>query len=100
MYKSSLRHIHDPVPSSLKMKGIRLLFFIIIIIIIQSIESAFKLLTTLEHKLQNIRTKYCKLTYNKIKRVIIYVILQGKKTKTVENVCPFDIRMIDYRATV
>jgi hypothetical protein len=28
MYKSSLRHIHDPVLSSLKMKGIRLLFFI------------------------------------------------------------------------
>jgi hypothetical protein len=27
MYKSSLRHIHDPVLSSLKMKGIRLLFF-------------------------------------------------------------------------
>jgi hypothetical protein len=26
MYKSSLRHIHDPVLSSLKMKGIRLLF--------------------------------------------------------------------------
>jgi hypothetical protein len=26
MYKSSLRHIHDPVFSSLKMKGIRLLF--------------------------------------------------------------------------
>jgi hypothetical protein len=26
-YKSSLRHIHDPVLSSLKMKGIRLLFF-------------------------------------------------------------------------
>jgi hypothetical protein len=25
-YKSSLRHIHDPVRSSLKMKGIRLLF--------------------------------------------------------------------------
>jgi hypothetical protein len=27
MYKSNLRHIHDPVLSSLKMKGIRLLFF-------------------------------------------------------------------------
>jgi hypothetical protein len=27
MYKSSLRHIHDPVLLSLKMKGIRLLFF-------------------------------------------------------------------------
>jgi hypothetical protein len=27
MYKSSLRHIHDPVLSSLKMEGIRLLFF-------------------------------------------------------------------------
>jgi hypothetical protein len=27
MYKSSLRHIHDPVLSSLKMKGIRLLCF-------------------------------------------------------------------------
>jgi hypothetical protein len=27
MYKSSLRHIHDPVLSSLKMKGKRLLFF-------------------------------------------------------------------------
>jgi hypothetical protein len=27
MYKSSLRHIHDPVLSSLKMKGIRLLLF-------------------------------------------------------------------------
>jgi hypothetical protein len=27
MYKSSLRHIHNPVLSSLKMKGIRLLFF-------------------------------------------------------------------------
>jgi hypothetical protein len=27
MYKSSLRHIHDPVLSSLKMKGMRLLFF-------------------------------------------------------------------------
>jgi hypothetical protein len=27
MYKSSLRHMHDPVLSSLKMKGIRLLFF-------------------------------------------------------------------------
>jgi hypothetical protein len=26
MYKFSLRHIHDPVLSSLKMKGIRLLF--------------------------------------------------------------------------
>jgi hypothetical protein len=26
MYKSSLRHIHGPVHSSLKMKGIRLLF--------------------------------------------------------------------------
>jgi hypothetical protein len=25
-YKSSLRHIHDPVLSSLKMKGLRLLF--------------------------------------------------------------------------
>jgi hypothetical protein len=29
MYKSSLRHIHDPVLSSLKMKGIRLLYFIL-----------------------------------------------------------------------
>jgi hypothetical protein len=29
MYKSSLRHIHDPVLSSLKMKGIRLIFFFI-----------------------------------------------------------------------
>jgi hypothetical protein len=28
MYKSSLRHIHDPVLSSLKMEGIRLLLFI------------------------------------------------------------------------
>jgi hypothetical protein len=28
MYKSSLRHIHDPVLSSLKMKGIRLLFYV------------------------------------------------------------------------
>jgi hypothetical protein len=28
MYKSSLRHIHDQVLSSLKMKGIRLLLFI------------------------------------------------------------------------
>jgi hypothetical protein len=27
MYMSELRHIHDPVLSSLKMKGIRLLFF-------------------------------------------------------------------------
>jgi hypothetical protein len=27
MYKSSLRHIHNPVLSSLKMKGIRLLFW-------------------------------------------------------------------------
>jgi hypothetical protein len=27
MYKSSLRHIHDPVLSSLKMQGIRLLLF-------------------------------------------------------------------------
>jgi hypothetical protein len=27
MYKSSLRHIHDPVLSSLKMKGMRLLYF-------------------------------------------------------------------------
>jgi hypothetical protein len=27
IYKSSLRHIHDPVLSSLKMKGIRLLYF-------------------------------------------------------------------------
>jgi hypothetical protein len=27
MYKSSLRHIHDPVLSSLKMEGICLLFF-------------------------------------------------------------------------
>jgi hypothetical protein len=27
MYKSSLRHIHDPVLSSLKMKGIRSFFF-------------------------------------------------------------------------
>jgi hypothetical protein len=27
MYKSSLRHIHDPVLSSLKMKGTRLIFF-------------------------------------------------------------------------
>jgi hypothetical protein len=27
-YKSSLRHMYDPVLSSLKMKGIRLLFFI------------------------------------------------------------------------
>jgi hypothetical protein len=26
-YKSSLRHIHDPVLSSLKMEGIRLLYF-------------------------------------------------------------------------
>jgi hypothetical protein len=26
MYKSSLRHIHDPVLSSLKMKGIRFFF--------------------------------------------------------------------------
>jgi hypothetical protein len=31
MYKCSLRHIHDPVLSSLKMKGIRLLLFSIII---------------------------------------------------------------------
>jgi hypothetical protein len=30
MYKSSLRHIHDPVLSSLKMKGIRLLYSIFI----------------------------------------------------------------------
>jgi hypothetical protein len=30
MYKSSLRHIHDPVLSSLKMKGIRLLSFIFV----------------------------------------------------------------------
>jgi hypothetical protein len=29
MYKSSLRHIHDPVLSSFKMKGIRLLFFFV-----------------------------------------------------------------------
>jgi hypothetical protein len=29
MYKSSLRHIHDPVLLSLKMKGIRLLFIIV-----------------------------------------------------------------------
>jgi hypothetical protein len=28
MYKSSLRQIHDPVLSSLKMKGIRLLFLL------------------------------------------------------------------------
>jgi hypothetical protein len=28
MYKSSLRHTHDPVLSSLKMKGIRLLFYL------------------------------------------------------------------------
>jgi hypothetical protein len=28
MYKSSLRHIHDPVLSSLKMKGIRLFFIV------------------------------------------------------------------------
>jgi hypothetical protein len=28
MYKSSLRHIHDPVLSSLKMEGIRLVFFL------------------------------------------------------------------------
>jgi hypothetical protein len=28
MYMSDLRHIHDPVISSLKMEGIRLLFFI------------------------------------------------------------------------
>jgi hypothetical protein len=28
MYKSSLKHIHDPVLSSLKMKGIRLFFFL------------------------------------------------------------------------
>jgi hypothetical protein len=27
MYKSNVRHIHDPVLSSLKMKGIRLLFY-------------------------------------------------------------------------
>jgi hypothetical protein len=27
MYKSSLRHIHDPVLSSLKMKGIRFFFY-------------------------------------------------------------------------
>jgi hypothetical protein len=27
VYKSSIRHIHDPVLSSLKMKGIRYLFF-------------------------------------------------------------------------
>jgi hypothetical protein len=27
-YNSSLRHVHDPVPSSLKMKGIHLLFLI------------------------------------------------------------------------
>jgi hypothetical protein len=27
MYMSDLRHIHDPVLSSLKMEGIRLLFF-------------------------------------------------------------------------
>jgi hypothetical protein len=29
MYKSSLRHVHDPVISSLKLKGIRLLFLFI-----------------------------------------------------------------------
>jgi hypothetical protein len=29
MYMSSLRHIHDPVLSSLKMKGIRLLFILV-----------------------------------------------------------------------
>jgi hypothetical protein len=29
MYKSSLRHIHNPVLSSLKMQGIRLLFFVV-----------------------------------------------------------------------
>jgi hypothetical protein len=29
MYMSDLRHIHDPVLSSLKMEGIRLLFFCI-----------------------------------------------------------------------
>jgi hypothetical protein len=28
MYKSSLRHIHDPVLSSLKMKGMRFFYFI------------------------------------------------------------------------
>jgi hypothetical protein len=30
-YKSSLRHIHDPVLLSLKMKGIRLSFLVLII---------------------------------------------------------------------
>ena len=59
-----------------------------------------KLLPALEHKLQNIRTKDCKLTYNIIKRIIIYVTLQDKKMRTAENVCPFDIRMNDYSATV
>jgi hypothetical protein len=34
MYISDPRHIHDPVLSSLKMEGVRLLFIIIIIIII------------------------------------------------------------------
>jgi hypothetical protein len=29
MYKSNLRHIHDPVLSSLKMKGIYSLFFVV-----------------------------------------------------------------------
>jgi hypothetical protein len=30
MYMSDLRHIHDPVLSSLKMEGIRLLFFLLL----------------------------------------------------------------------
>jgi hypothetical protein len=36
MYKSSLRHIHDPVLLSLKMKGIRLLLYLYIYIYIHT----------------------------------------------------------------
>ena len=62
--------------------------------------SAFNLRRALEHKLQNIRTKDCKLTYNLIRRIIIYVILQVKKMSKVENVFPSDIGLNDYSATV
>jgi hypothetical protein len=40
MYKSSLRHIHDPVLSSLKMKGIRFFFLIGIIYVRFSVNTA------------------------------------------------------------
>jgi hypothetical protein len=40
-YKSSLRHLHDPVLSSLKLKGIRLLFIVFGSVFRQITENAF-----------------------------------------------------------